>query len=84
MVTCEVPEGTYQNGGYWATPSGWLAKTLFLVEPEVARALVADLVNEFAEFGVHEWISESERVLPGYVASVADILGAAQPSKRVE
>lgn len=79
----DVPRDTYQNGGYWSVPSGWLAKTLYLVDAAVAQRLVAELVEEFAQSGVHEWIGETDRAVPGYVASVANVVGAVQGSKHL-
>lgn len=79
----EVPRDTYQNGAFWATPSGWLAKTISLADEDAARRLISDLITEFTEHGIHEWISEKERRLPGYVASIANVLGAVQPSKKL-
>lgn len=79
----DVPAGTYQNGGYWAAPSGWLIQTVSLVDEAAARRMVTELVGEFSQNGVHEWISPQERQVPGYVASIANVLGAVQPSARL-
>lgn len=79
----EVPEDTYQNGGYWATPAGWLIQTVNLVDPIMARALVDELEADFTANGVHEWISPTDRHVPGYVASIANVLGVLQPSKKL-
>jgi hypothetical protein len=78
-----VPEGTYQNGGFWATPSGWLIRVLARDDEPFARALVQTLIADFQEHGVHEWISPAQRALPGYVASITNVLGAVQPSKKL-
>lgn len=34
----------YQNGGYWATPTGWLATALSRVKPATGERLVAEYV----------------------------------------
>jgi hypothetical protein len=78
-----VPAGTYQNGGFWATPSGWLIKVLAREDETFARELVSTLVADFQANGVHEWISPTQRALPGYVASITNVLGAVQPSKKL-
>jgi hypothetical protein len=79
----DVPRGTHQNGGFWAVPSGWLIQTVALLDEEAARRLVRDLVAEFQAHGVCEWISQDTHAVPGYVASVANVLGAVQPSKKL-
>jgi len=80
----DVPRDTYQNGGYWATPVGWLAQVLNLMDDAKARELIDTVAHEFREYGIHEWVSETTRQLPGYVASIANVLGACQPAKKLE
>jgi hypothetical protein len=36
--------GTYQNGGYWGTPSGWTIAAIATVDPEAAAAMARDFV----------------------------------------
>jgi hypothetical protein len=40
---------TYQNGAYWATPSGWVCFTLYQVDPLLANKLAVELVNHLKE-----------------------------------
>ena len=61
----------YQNGGYWAVPTGWFVYTLDLVNPEMADKTIVDMVNYFKKHGVHEWINGQRRCLPHYLASVS-------------
>ena len=78
-----VPQDTYQNGGYWAVPSGWVARCLVSADyAELAHRLVRELIAEFREGGVCEWISETQRVLPGYVASATLLLDAVKAEDR--
>ena len=77
----DVPRDTYQNGGYWTIPTAWVAQTITLVDEELGRSLVLDALNEFREFGVHEWITPYERHVPGYVASAACLLAGTMPTK---
>ncbi len=74
-----APE-TYQNGGYWAVPSGWAVQALALVDPEAARAQVAEALSVWREGNVYECIGPyAEPCCPGYVASAACLLGAVRP-----
>ncbi|MFH0946139.1 MAG: right-handed parallel beta-helix repeat-containing protein [Planctomycetota bacterium] len=68
----------YQNGAYWATPAGWLACTLDLVDPELARRTILDLVADFQHRGVNEWVLDETTVLRGYVASATLPLAGAR------
>ncbi len=49
----------YQNGGYWATATGWLFWTLYLADPALAEEAIADYCahgREFADLGTpFEW-----------------------------
>ncbi len=77
----EVAPDTYQNGGYWALPSGWVAQTIALLDEEKARELPTAIAAEFDEHGVSEWISTTDRRLSGYAAAAAAVLGAILPAK---
>ena len=65
------PRDTYQNGGYWATPTGWFVYTLDLADPALADRTVMDLVKDFQAGGACEWIFHGERKLPNYLASAS-------------
>ncbi len=62
---------TYQNGAYWATPTGWFVYTLDLADPGLADRTVIDLVDDFQSGGACEWILGERRQLPNYLASAA-------------
>ena len=62
---------TYQNGAYWATPTGWFVYTLDLADPALADRTVIDLVRDFQAGGACEWILRDRRQLPNYLASAA-------------
>ena len=68
----ETARGTHQNGAFWAVPSGWLAYTLDIVNPELADRTVVDLAGTFATDGIWECVDEdgTPRVRD-YVASAA-------------
>lgn len=61
----------YQNGAYWATPVGWFACTLDLVDSPLADRTVLEMVAHFRQFGACEWIFGQQRQLPNYLASAA-------------
>lgn len=61
----------YQNGAYWATPTGWFVYTLDLVDPALADKTIIDMVNHFKKYGACEWIFGEQRQLPQYLASAA-------------
>ncbi|MBU4460421.1 MAG: hypothetical protein KJ579_07635, partial [Verrucomicrobia bacterium] len=61
----------YQNGAYWATPTGWFVCTLDLVDSSLADRTVLDMVNDFKKHGACEWTIGERRKLPNYLASAA-------------
>ena len=61
----------YQNGAYWATPTGWFVYALDLVDPGLADRTVLELVKHFQEHGACEWIFGEKRQLPDYLASAS-------------
>jgi len=79
----DVPPERYQNGGYWAVPAGWAAQVLATVDEALAARLLDELVTEFEQYGVHEWIHpEHGRHVKGYIASLANVVGAVRPISR--
>ena len=65
------PRDEYQNGGFWATPTGWFVVTLDLVDPALADRTIADMVDHFRRYGACEWTRGDRRRLPNYLASAA-------------
>ena len=69
----------YQNGAYWATPSGWVMGALNGRRPDLARRMLDDLVEDFRTGGICECVSrDGYRQLPSYVDSATNPLGAAR------
>ncbi len=66
---------TYQNGAFWATPTGWFVYTLDLVDSTLADRTVLDMVKDFQAGGACEWILKDKRQLPNYLASASLPLG---------
>lgn len=79
MLT-DLPHDAHQNGGYWAVPSGWVARVLQTTDAELATLMLTDLITYFREHGIHEWIGPGEAVGRGYVASATLTLAAAKPA----
>jgi len=77
----DVPAGTYQNGGYWAVPSGWVARTIATVDEDFARKMMEGLIAQLQQDGACEWINREQQALPGYGASVACVLGSVTRAK---
>jgi len=61
----------YQNGAFWATPTGWFVYTLDLVDPALADQTVIDMVKDFQAGGACEWVFKEKRQLPNYLASAS-------------
>jgi hypothetical protein len=82
LLTPVAPDH-YQNGGFWAVPSGWVAQTIATLDAGRAAALIADVVSEFETHGVHEWVHpDNGRHVSGYVASLACVLASLRPMSR--
>jgi hypothetical protein len=45
----------YQNGGFWATPSGWVLPVIARNDSVVAEQLVRDAINDCRRNGINEW-----------------------------
>ncbi len=68
---CSAPRDTYQNGGYWATPTGWFVCALDRADRRLAEQTVLDLVADFQTGGACEWVFGQKRQLPNYLASAS-------------
>ena len=68
---CAAARDTYQNGAFWATPTGWFVYTLDLVDPKLADQTIIDMVNDFKENGACEWLFGEKHKLPNYLASAS-------------
>lgn len=62
---------SYQNGAFWATPTGWFVYALDLVDPALADRTIIDMVRHFQTYGACEWIFDEQRKLPNYLASAS-------------
>ena len=72
--------GTYQNGGYWGTPTGWYISAIYKVDPQAAANMARDYIqflrNHMRADGMTqawEWFNPDtgENANPLYVATIA-------------
>ncbi len=75
-----VKLGTYQNGGYWGTPSGWYIAAVNTVDPAAARAMAQEYIRFLRDHRrpggtaqAWEWFNPAtgQHNNPLYVATVA-------------
>ena len=75
-------DGTYQDGGYWATPLPWLMVTLMSTDPALAATLFCEAVEDFRTRGdINEWVNDNAAKKSGardYCASAALPLAGAK------
>jgi len=78
-VCCE-PHHTYQNGGYWHTPTGWLIYAVGLIDPNLSMQLLARYLTHMLEASESEvpweWHApDGKGCNPCYLTSVSLPLG---------
>jgi hypothetical protein len=71
-----VGKGTYQNGGFWATPVKWFCDALRLTAPELATKALGDVLAYFEKYGIYECVNGEYKQLDTYVASATAVYGA--------
>lgn len=52
----DPPPGIYQNGGFWGVATGWAIEALQLVDPQLAEKTVIEMVDNYQQRGVYEWV----------------------------
>lgn len=72
----EVEPGTYQNGAFWATPTGWFVDAIIDADRGLAERTIQDVLKDFRENGVFECINGDYRKLDTYVVSATNVYGA--------
>ena len=81
--------GSYQNGGYWATPLSWMLPAVAKGNFSLASALLKDVIDDFRANGINEAVNHNfvynpaQKIGPstykgvmGYLASAASVYGA--------
>jgi hypothetical protein len=71
-----VPNGSYQNGAFWATPIKWLCDALRLRDVDLATKTLEDMIDYMETNGCYECVNGEDRKLDTYVASAAALYGA--------
>ena len=75
-------DGTYQNGGDWATPLPWLMETVMRDDPARAARYFCDAVEDFrSRKDINEWVNDlaaKPRGVRDYCASAAMPLAGAR------
>jgi len=64
----------YQNGGYWATPFGWWFAAVYPEHPDLAKTTFLELIEDFQNNGINEWVLNDKKAVPDYVASACQPL----------
>lgn len=67
--------GTYQNGAFWATASGWLAEALWPYDAQLAEKTLRDVLAYYEQYGVFECVNGDYRKLDTYVVSATNVYG---------
>ena len=69
-----TPAGYFQNGPYWATPSGWVAMTIAKIDRPLAQQMLVDLTKDFMANGINEYFNDNPQLVGvrKYVASATN------------
>ena len=70
-----IAQGTYQNGAFWATATGWFYDAIVPYDKELARKLICDVLQYFEEYGIYECVNGEYKKLDTYVASATNVYG---------
>lgn len=71
--------GVYMNGAYWSLPLPWVVPLVWSEDPERARQMVNDAIEDFRVNGVAECVNEDySRKVPNYVTSVTNLYAASR------
>ena len=68
-----VAHETYQNGAFWATPTGWLYDTLSVCDKKSAEKAVNECLESFEKKGIFECINRGYEKLSPYAVSAANV-----------
>ena len=71
-----VPEGTYQNGAFWATPIEWLVAAIARCDRSLAEITLENLMTYFENRGIYECVNGDYVKLDTYVVSATNARAA--------
>lgn len=83
---------TYQDGGYWLTPSGWVIYAMSLVDPDAARRMTDEMVQHMkatdfradpSNTGPYEW-HNPENGTVGHAVNLTSVAGPLEALRRIE
>ncbi len=82
QLLIEVEPENYQNGAFWAVPTGWVARVMATYDAAAARDFISDLLEVWRDEDVFECISPyTPPKGQGYAASATCLLGAVRAGK---
>jgi hypothetical protein len=74
----EMAYNTYQNGGYWATPTGWYVYALSLVDKSAAFEMIEQFIEHTVNFTAKgaplEWRSTDDKEYSGLFYGTSAVL----------
>lgn len=70
-----VEKGTYQNGAFWATPTGWFVDAIIEHDKSLALRTIHDVLQYFEIYGIFECVNGACQRLDTYVASATNVYG---------
>lgn len=68
-----VEHGTYQNGAFWATATGWFYDAIVDYDEKLAKNLIEDILIYFEKYGIYECVNEDYKKLDTYVVSATNV-----------
>ncbi len=75
---CSVPINWYQNGTFWATPTGWYAYAVSLCDRGLGLSILSDFLSHterYADKGApFEWMQADSRVYSGCLYGTSGVL----------
>lgn len=67
------PEGTYQNGAFWATPLAWVIPVYAKRDPNLAQDMLLAVIEDFQSNGINECINGKYLKVPNFVVSATNV-----------
>lgn len=75
---CLAAHNTYQNGGYWATATGWYAGAIYSYDKDIAENIISDFIAHTEKYkdngSPYEWINEDTTDFSGRLYGTSGVL----------